>query len=155
MLNNMQTAHFLLAFRKTSKLVLLSCGLLCGPAIGALIDPVVPLPLTQVSASVYVAIGDTGPPTYENGGHNNNLSVIVTAAGVVVINGGDSYQLAARLHQSIRQITQTPVVWLINENGQGHAVLGNSYWRDQGVKIIAHRLAAAAVRQQATKMLSR
>ena len=65
MLNNMQTAHYLLAFRKTSKLVLLSCGLLCGPAIGALIDPVVPLPLTQVSASVYVAIGDTGPPTYE------------------------------------------------------------------------------------------
>jgi len=153
-LNIMQMPRYFWVFQKTSRLFLLSCGLLCGSASGALSDPVAALPLTQVSASVYVATGDTGPPTYENGGHNNNLSVIVTTAGVVVVNGGDSYQLAARLHQSIRQITPVPVVWLINENGQGHAVLGNSYWRDQGVKIIAHRLAAAAVRQQATKMLS-
>ena len=153
-LNIMQMPRYFWVFQKTSRLFLLSCGLLCGPASGALSDPVAALPLTQVSASVYVATGDTGPPTYENGGHNNNLSVIVTTAGVVVVNGGDSYQLAARLHQSIRQITPVPVVWLINENGQGHAVLGNSYWRDQGVKIIAHRLAAAAVRQRAAKMLS-
>ena len=27
---------------------------------------------------------------------------------------------------------------VINENGQGHAMLGNSYWADQGVKIVAH-----------------
>ena len=153
-LNIMQMPRYFWVFQKTSRLFLLSCGLLCGSASGALSDPVAALPLTQVSASVYVATGDTGPPTYENGGHNNNLSVIVTTAGVVVVNGGDSYQLAARLHQSIRQITPVPVVWLINENGQGHAVLGNSYWRDQGVKIIAHRLAAAAVRQRAAKMLS-
>src|SRR6056297_1340580 len=59
---------------------------------------------------VWSAIGATAPPTYENAGHNNNLSFIVTGEGVVVF----------------------------NENGQGHAMLGNSYWVEQGVPVIAH-----------------
>lgn len=36
---------------------------------------------------VYSAIGATAPPTYENSGHNNNLSFIITGDGVVVVNG--------------------------------------------------------------------
>ena len=27
---------------------------------------------------------------------------------------------------------------VINENGQGHAILGNLYWSKQGVDILAH-----------------
>lgn len=114
-----------------------------------------PLQLTAVTAQVYVAVGDTGPPTYENTGHNNNLSVIITDTGVVVVNGGDNYQLAARLHQAIKLLTPLPVVWVINENGQGHAFLGNSYWRDQGVKIIAHKLAADEISSHGEQTLQR
>ena len=87
---------------------------------------------------VFTAIGATAPPTYENAGHNNNLSFIVTGDGVVVINGGASYRLAKALHDEIKAITDQPVKLVINENGQGHAVLGNSYWADQGVDILAH-----------------
>ena len=87
---------------------------------------------------IYSAIGATAPPTYENGGHNNNLSFIVTGDGVIVINGGGSYQLAEALHAEIRAVTDQPVRLVFNENGQGHAMLGNSYWADQGVKIVAH-----------------
>ena len=47
---------------------------------------------------VFTAIGATAPPTYENAGHNNNLSFIVTGDGVVVVNGGASYRLAKALH---------------------------------------------------------
>jgi glyoxylase-like metal-dependent hydrolase (beta-lactamase superfamily II) len=32
---------------------------------------------------------------------------------------------------------------VFTENGQGHAMLGNSYWVDQGVKVVAHEEAAA------------
>jgi glyoxylase-like metal-dependent hydrolase (beta-lactamase superfamily II) len=87
---------------------------------------------------VWSAIGATAPPTYENAGHNNNLSFIVTGEGVVVINGGASYGLARALHDEIRIITDQPVTHVFNENGQGHAMLGNSYWMEQGVPIIAH-----------------
>ncbi|WP_224825903.1 MBL fold metallo-hydrolase [Cognatishimia sp. MH4019] len=97
----------------------------------------------EVIPHVFSAIGATAPPTYENSGHNNNLSFIVTGEGVVVINGGAAYGLARALHDEIKGITDEPVVLVINENGQGHAMLGNNYWAEQGVPIVAHVDAAA------------
>lgn len=97
----------------------------------------------QVTDRVWSSIGATAPPTYENQGHNNNLSFIVTDDGVVVVNGGASTALARALHEEIRAVTDLPVRLVINENGQGHAMLGNGYWREQGVKIVAHEDAAA------------
>jgi len=94
---------------------------------------------------VYTAIGATAPPTYENSGHNNNLSFVVTGDGVLVVNGGASARLAAALHDEIRAVTDQPVKLVISENGQGHAILGNSYWRDQGVPVLMHEEAAAEV----------
>jgi glyoxylase-like metal-dependent hydrolase (beta-lactamase superfamily II) len=87
---------------------------------------------------VFSAIGATAPSSYDNAGHNNNLSFIVTGDGVVVINSGGSYLLAKALHDEIKLVTDQPVRVVLNENGQGHAMLGNSYWADQGVKTVAH-----------------
>ncbi|MGB7269372.1 MAG: MBL fold metallo-hydrolase, partial [Albidovulum sp.] len=78
----------------------------------------------EVIPGVFSAIGATAPPTYENAGHNNNLSFIVTAQGVVVVNGGGSYQLAEALDKEIKAVTDQPVVLVFDENGQGHAMLG-------------------------------
>lgn len=102
---------------------------------------------------VFSAIGATAPPTYENTGHNNNLSFIVTGEGVVVINGGAAYMLAAALHQEIKAVTDQPVVLVINENGQGHAMLGNGYWAEQGIPIVAHRDAAEAFEDDGFQIL--
>ena len=97
----------------------------------------------EVVPHVWSAIGATAPPTYDNHGHNNNLSFIVTGDGVVVINGSAAYNLAKALHDEIKLITDQPVKLVVNENGQGHAMLGNSYWAEQGVPILAHEDAAA------------
>jgi glyoxylase-like metal-dependent hydrolase (beta-lactamase superfamily II) len=105
------------------------------------------LELTKVTDRVYSAIGETAPATYENNGHNNNLSFIITEKGVVVMNGGDSYLLARALHNSIRSVTDKSVKYIVDENAQGHAMLGNSYWRDQGVPIIAHEIAIDEFRE--------
>lgn len=102
---------------------------------------------------VFSAIGATAPPTYENSGHNNNLSFIVTGEGVVVVNGGGAYVLAEALHAEIKDITDEPVVLVINENGQGHAMLGNSYWAEQGVPILAHVDAAAEFEERGFRIL--
>ncbi len=98
----------------------------------------------EVIPHVWSAIGATAPATYENAGHNNNLSFIVTGEGVVVVNGGAAYLLAKALHDEIKRITDEPVILVVNENGQGHAALGNSYWAEQGVPIIAHEDAVEA-----------
>lgn len=97
----------------------------------------------EVIPHVFSAIGATAPPSYENAGHNNNLSFVVTGDGVVVINGGASWKLAEAMHAEIRKVTEQPVKLVINENGQGHSMLGNSYWAAQGVAILAHEEAAA------------
>ena len=108
----------------------------------------------EVIPYVFSAIGATAPPTYENAGHNNNLSFVVTSEGVVVVNGGASARLAAALHEEIKAVTDQPVKLVINENGQGHAMLGNSYWADQGVKIVAHIDAAHEFEDRGGQSLS-
>ena len=107
----------------------------------------------EVVPHVWSSIGATAPPTYENAGHNNNLSFIVTGDGVVVINGGGSTGLASALHTEIKSITDQPVRLVINENGQGHAMLGNCYWREQGVEILAHEDAAAEFEERNDQIL--
>ncbi|NKB29560.1 MAG: MBL fold metallo-hydrolase [Rhodobacteraceae bacterium] len=107
----------------------------------------------EVIPHVWSAIGATAPPTYENSGHNNNLSFIVTGDGVVVVNGGAAYVLAKALHAEIKVITDQPVKLVIDENGQGHAMLGNSYWAEQGVPILAHEDAAAEFEEYGGQIL--
>ncbi len=109
----------------------------------------------EVIPHVWSAIGATAPPTYENSGHNNNLSFIVTGDGVTVINAGASRLLAKALHDEIKKITDQPVKLVINENGQGHAMLGNGYWKEQGVPILAHEDAATAFDEDGGQSLER
>lgn len=110
---------------------------------------------TEFIPGVFSAIGATAPPTYENSGHNNNLSFVVTPNGVVVINSGASFRLAKAIHHEIKQVTDQPVKLVINENGQGHAMLGNSYWSRIGVDIIAHEDAILEVEENAYQILER
>ena len=109
----------------------------------------------EVIPGVWSAIGATAPPTYENSGHNNNLSFIITSEGVVVVNAGASYLLAKALDAEIKQITDQPVRYVILENGQGHAALGSNYWHEQGVPVIAHVDAAAEIEEGSYALLSR
>lgn len=107
----------------------------------------------EVIPNVWTSIGQTSPSTYENSGHNNNLSFIITGDGVIVVNGGGAYLLAKALHTEIKDITDQPVKLVINENGQGHAMLGNSYWSEQGVKILAHTDTKAIIEEEGEQAL--
>ncbi len=99
----------------------------------------------EVIPGVWSAIGAAAPGTYENSGHNNNLSFVITDDGVLVVNAGDNYLLAQSLHDEIKRRTTQPVKYVVLENSQGHAMLGSSYWKEQGVPIIAHRDTAKAM----------
>ncbi|MBU2998557.1 MBL fold metallo-hydrolase [Roseovarius nubinhibens] len=107
----------------------------------------------EVIPHVFSAIGATAPPTYENAGHNNNLSFIVTGDGVVVVNAGASFGLAKALHDEIRAVTDQEVKLVLLENGQGHAMLGSNYWAEQGVKVVAHEEAAAEIEEYGAQVL--
>ncbi len=101
----------------------------------------------KVADNVWSAIGATQYYTYENGGHNNNLSFVIGNDGVLVVNGGSAYLLAKALHDEIKKITDKPVLFVVDENGQSHAALGNGYWKEQGAMIIAHEDAVTEIEQ--------
>lgn len=109
----------------------------------------------QVAPGVWSAIGATAPPTYENSGHNNNLSFVIGDNSVLVVNAGDNYLLAESLHDEIKQITELPVRHVVLENGQGHAMLGMNYWQEQGATIVAHEDVAAVIEERGEEILSR
>ena len=109
----------------------------------------------EVVPGVWSAIGATAPPDYDNAGHNNNLSFVVTSDGVLVVNGGACYGLAKALHAEIRKVTDQPVKMVVNENGQGHAMLGNNYWAELGVPIVMHADAAHEVAERGDDILAR
>ena len=108
----------------------------------------------KVADGVWSAIGATAPSTYENAGHNNNLSFVVTNDGVLAVNAGGSWLLAAEMHREIKKITDQPVKYVVLENGQGHAALGSSYWKAQGAKIIAQKDAAEEFEERAEAILA-
>ena len=109
----------------------------------------------KVAEGVWSAIGATEPPSYENSGHNNNLSFIVSNDGVLVVNAGDNYLLARALHEEIKAITDQPVKFVVLENGQGHATMGSAYWKEQGATIIAHVDALAELQSHGDAILER
>jgi glyoxylase-like metal-dependent hydrolase (beta-lactamase superfamily II)/rhodanese-related sulfurtransferase len=109
----------------------------------------------QVAEGVWSAIGATEPPSYENSGHNNNLSFIITEQGVLVVNASDNYLLARSLHEEIKKLTDQPVRYVVLENGQGHAALGSAYWKEQGAHIIAHIDTLAELKQKGERILDR
>lgn len=109
----------------------------------------------KVAEGVWSAIGATEPPSYENSGHNNNLSFVVSDDGVLVVNAGDNYLLARALHEEIRKVTDQPVRYVVLENGQGHAAMGSAYWKEQGATIIAHVDADAELRSHGEAILER
>lgn len=107
----------------------------------------------QVIDGVWSAIGATSPMRYENSGHNNNLSFVITSEGVLVVNAAGNYLLAKALHEEIKKITTQPVKFVVLENGQGHAMLGSSYWQEQGATVIADEDAAHEIEENAFAIL--
>ena len=141
-------------------LLAISSAVTLGASAAEVVDPryfdkLLELEVTAVGGGVYSAIGETQPPSYANAGHNNNLSFVVTSGGVMVVNGGDNNLLARSLHRAIRRLTAQPIKLVVNENGQGHAFLGNGYWADQGIPIKAHALAIDYINRHGADSFSR
>ncbi|MCW8907657.1 MAG: MBL fold metallo-hydrolase [Sedimenticola sp.] len=105
--------------------------------------------LQKVAENVYAVVGELGNRTPENLGNNATFGLVVTPEGAVLIDPGGSYQGAQRLHRVIRQVTDQPVVAVINSGGQDHRWLGNGYFREQGARIIASE---AAVQDQKARV---
>ena len=111
------------------------------------------LELQQVSERVYAVVGERGNRSTQNLGNNATFGVVVTDAGVVLIDPGGSYRGAQAIDTIIKQVTSQPVVKVINSGGQDHRWFGNGYFRERGAEIIASNKAVADQRARARDQL--
>ena len=111
--------------------------------------------IQEVAKDVYTSIGITAPYEYESTAHNNNLGFIVGEDSVLVWNASSSYLLAQSFHKEIKKITNKPVKYVVLENSQGHAILGSNYWKEQGAKIIAHKIVEDEIAIKGQRIFSR
>lgn len=103
------------------------------------------LDVVEVAPRVYALVGDLGQRSPENLGNNATFGAVATDAGIVLIDPGGSRAGAQRIEEALRQVSEQPVVLVINTGGQDHRWLGNGWFKAQGARVIA---SAAAVADQ-------
>lgn len=109
-----------------------------------------PIPLTD---RVYYFYGSIEARTPLNRGLNNNVGFVVTDAGVVLIDSGPSYKVAAMIAAAVATVTDQPITHVVNLGSQDHRWLGNGWFLEQGAQIVAlQRTAETQERFGATHM---
>lgn len=101
------------------------------------------LEAVKVSDRVRALVGEFGQRTSTNYGNNATFGVIVTDAGLVLVDAGGSAKGAAVIDAAIARLTDKPVVAVINTGGQDHRWLGNGYWKARGARLISSKVAVA------------
>lgn len=119
----------------------LSFLLLFSVAFGA--SAATPLEVQKLAPNIYALVGELDQRSDANLANNATFGVVVTEAGVVLIDSGGSYRGAQQIDGAIKTLTDKPVVLVINSGGQDHRWLGNGYFKQHGARIITSAAAAA------------
>jgi len=92
-------------------------------------------PVTRLSERVYVIYGPIEEPNKANQGFRNNVVIVVTNAGVVVMDVGTSVYVGNMVLAKIRGITAEPVVAVFNSHVHGDHWLGNQAFKEANPKV--------------------
>lgn len=109
----------------------------------------------KVTDNVYALVGQRGPMSKWNYGTNATFGVVITAKGVVLIDTGASYLAAKEIHRKIKEITDKPIILVINTGSEDLRWLGNSYFKELGAKIITSDVALKDQRERANDLINR
>ena len=97
-----------------------------------------PLALQPVAPNVWFAQGESALGTPENRNFISNAGVIVTPAGVVVVDALGSPAAAQSLLEAIARVTSQPVRYVILTHYHADHIYGLQVFKDRGATILAH-----------------
>ncbi|NNJ90035.1 MAG: MBL fold metallo-hydrolase, partial [Gammaproteobacteria bacterium] len=102
----------------------------------------------KIAEDVYVIHGPLETPNPINQGFMNNPGIIITDAGVVVVDPGGSVQSGEMVISHIEKLTDKPVVAVFDSHVHGDHWLGNQAFMEKypEVKIYAHHEMIKAVK---------
>ncbi|MGQ3055091.1 MAG: MBL fold metallo-hydrolase [Roseateles sp.] len=98
-----------------------------------------PLRLQAVAPQVYFVQGEAALGTPGNRNFISNAGVVVTPAGVIVIDALGSPALAESLLQAIRAVTPQPVRYVIVTHYHADHIYGLQVFKSRGATVIAHQ----------------
>lgn len=91
----------------------------------------------SVARGIWAIEGSAEQRDAKNLGNNATFGLIETTEGAVLVDASRTWAGAAMLHDMVRELTDPPVVYVINTGGQDHRRLGSGYWKAQGATIVA------------------
>lgn len=97
-----------------------------------------PLKLEAVAPDVWFVQGEAALGSPENRNFISNAGVVVTPAGVVVIDALGSPALAEALLEAIRAITPLPVRYVVLTHYHADHIYGLQVFKDRGATVIAN-----------------
>lgn len=103
------------------------------------------LAVTEVAKGIYVHFGQQQMPDKLNHGAIANIGFIVGKHCVAVIDTGGNPAQGYALKETIKQITRTPVCYVINTHVHPDHIYGNIAFKQPGVKFIGHKKLARAM----------
>jgi quinoprotein relay system zinc metallohydrolase 2 len=133
------------------KSVLALLGLLLSPTSFA----VSALPVSEVASGIYLHLSDHHWPDRDNHGEIANIGFIVGDKCVAVIDSGGSPQQGIALRNAVKQVTSTPICYVINTHVHPDHIYGNLAFKGAGVQFVGHHKLARAMASRAPHYISR
>lgn len=140
-------------FNKSRLFPLLACLLIAVNTACASKTEILPAP-EKISEHVYAWIGPYGGPNTENKGYRMNMAFVVGGDAVAVLDTGFYPQMAQDMLTHIRKITNKPIKYVINSNSQADRFFGNSVFKKQGAKIIAHAVELQRMKENSSNYMA-
>lgn len=107
-----------------------------------------PLSVEQAAPGIYVHHGVHRDINTGYGGDICNIGFIVGKKGVAVIDSGGSPMVGARLRETIRMVTDLPILYIINTHVHPDHILGNAAFKNDHPIFVGHEKLAAAMMQR-------
>lgn len=107
----------------------------------------------ELAVGVYMLPGAPGEVDSGNLGRIGNAGFIVGETGVMAIDTGTSYRHGVALLAAIRRVTDKPVRLALITHTRQEFLFGANAYREQGIPIYMHRLAANLMRSRCERCL--
>ena len=99
---------------------------------GLMTQTALALETVKLHNKVYALVGPLEQRSENNLGNNANFGFVITNEGVVLIDSGGTLKGAQAIEAKVREVTDQPIIRVINTGGQDHRWFGNSYFTAQG-----------------------
>ncbi|MDA7847986.1 MBL fold metallo-hydrolase [Sulfurospirillum sp.] len=107
-----------------------------------------------ITKDISCFIGDYNPIMQQNSGFVSNVCYIDIGKSLVLLDSGSTYNFAKELNEFIEKQTNKRIEYVVITNYHGDRLLGASFFKEKGVKIIGSSNMSEAIDEHSDKYLS-